>query len=121
MVKNIDKQLDDLWSVLVKKIAGYRCEYCGLDRHLTSHHIFSRSSKSVRWDLENGLCLCAEHHTISRNSAHGSPKKFKEWLKNYKGEEWYDSLSFEAKRPYKINKEERLASFKDKLGTYETP
>lgn len=89
--------LDTLWSEIIKLRAGNKCEYCGKTTYLNSHHIFSRSNMSVRWDLENGVCLCAGHHMLSNFSAHKSPLEFAEWLRETRGEEWYTKLRKLAK------------------------
>lgn len=93
------KTLDELWSKIVKDRAGNKCEYCGKTEYLNSHHIFSRSNHSVRWDVENGVCLCAGHHVLSSFSAHKAPLEFAEWLKETRGEGWYDELRRKAKKP----------------------
>ena len=91
--KKLEDKLDQLWRDKVKEIANYRCEYCGIrDKRLNSHHIFSRSNKSVRWDLDNGLCLCVSHHSLGNLSAHKSPMEFSDWIKEYKGKSWYNRL-----------------------------
>ena len=57
-VEALSKKADMLWSRVVR--IGGRCEYCGcVDKKLDAHHIYSRSNKSTRWELENGICLCA--------------------------------------------------------------
>ncbi len=57
--KDISKLLDTAWSETVKVRDGYTCQKCGSkDKQLNSHHIFSRSFKSTRWDIDNGICLC---------------------------------------------------------------
>ena len=96
--KKLDDSLDKLWSLLVKHRAGWRCEYCGSrEKMLNSHHIYSRSNRSTRWDLENGVCLCVGHHTFSTKfSAHKTPTEFTEWLYNEKGEAWMSDLRVKA-------------------------
>ena len=50
---------------------------------------------SVRWDLDNGVCLCAGCHTFSSEwSAHQTPCLFHEWIIEIRGNEWYKSLKF---------------------------
>jgi hypothetical protein len=95
----ITKKLDVVWSKDIKIRAGFKCEYCGQsDKALNSHHIFSRSNKAVRHDMDNGICLCVGHHTFSsRFSAHKTPAEFIEWIKNYRGLEWYKRLRAKAK------------------------
>ena len=96
--KTIDNKLDILWSLLVKHRAGFRCEYCGSrEKVLNSHHIYSRSNRSTRWDLENGVCLCVGHHTFSTKfSAHKSPTEFTEWLYETKGAAFMNDLRVKA-------------------------
>ena len=96
--KTIDNKLDKLWSLLVKHRAGFRCEYCGSrEKVLNSHHIYSRSNRSTRWDLENGVCLCVGHHTFSTKfSAHKTPTEFTEWLYQVKGESFMSDLRVKA-------------------------
>lgn len=93
------KKLDELWSEAVKKKANYKCEYSKKETHLNSHHVFSRSNKAVRWDLDNGVCLNAGHHTLSSKfSAHKTPVEFIEWLKDERGEDWYKRLRKKARQ-----------------------
>lgn len=93
--------VDNLWSEIVKTRAGNKCEYCGIERSLNSHHIFSRSNHSVRWDVNNGICLCASHHLLGNFSAHKAPLEFADWIKEKRGEEWYDNLKRKSKEIYK--------------------
>lgn len=97
MAKGIDKRLDDAWSELVKLRAGMCCEYCGKTSTLNSHHIFSRSNKSVRWDAVNGICLCVAHHVFSSKfSAHKTGVEFTIWLTETKGQKFIDLLRIKA-------------------------
>ncbi len=94
-MKKIDKKLDDAWSLLVKLKAGMKCEIprCG-KTSIQSHHIFGRRSKSVRWDVMNGLCLCSWHHTLnSKFSAHATPVTFNKWLEETKGSDFVELLT----------------------------
>jgi len=100
--RKLRDQLDKLWSEIVKQRAGYRCEFrvpgvrCKKTTYLNAHHIFSRSNLSVRWDLDNGVCLCSGHHTLNNNSAHKAPVEFIEWIKEMWGLEWYEDLRKKA-------------------------
>lgn len=109
MKKPKRETLDILWSKSVKEKAGNKCEYCGKEDGLNSHHIFSRSNRRTRWDMDNGICVCVLHHVFGIFSAHKSPIEFVEWLKEYRGVDWYERLRQKAKLtiPYKKpNKEE---------------
>ncbi len=96
--KTISNNLDKIWSEAVKEVAGGRCEICMKNTTLNSHHIFSRSNRSVRWDLDNGICLWVAHHTFGNFSAHKSPIEFIEKLKEMRGEDWYERLRAKARK-----------------------
>ena len=97
--KSLLKICDDLWSKLVKIRAWFRCEYCWKTTGLNSHHIRSRTNYSTRYNLDNGICLCQAHHTLSSQfSAHKTPIEFIEWIKEYRWEEWYDNLKLESNK-----------------------
>ena len=107
-LKGVEKALDNAWSKLVKLRAGNCCEYCGKTSQLNSHHIYSRSNRSVRWDVLNGVCLCVAHHTFSSKfSAHKAPVEFTEWLYKYKGTEFMDRLRLKANQVSKLHKFEK--------------
>lgn len=107
-LKGIDKKLDDAWAKLVKIRAGNKCEYCGKTSYLNSHHIFSRSKKSVRWDAMNGICLCVGCHTFSSKfSAHKTPLEFTYWLERKKGKPWIELLTIKANQISKLHQFEK--------------
>ena len=86
-------KLDKEWAELVK--AGNSCEYCGKSGdvcRLNAHHFYSRSNHAVRWDLDNGFCLCSYHHCLGQWSAHKNPAEFVEWAIETRGQEWYEEL-----------------------------
>lgn len=87
------KNLDSLWSKAIKELAGHKCEVCGTDRHLNSHHIVRRTIHNVRWYYPNGICLCANCHMFSNHfAAHSTPLEFADWIRKKRGEAWYDDL-----------------------------
>ena len=93
----LKNKLDTLWSEAVKKRAGNKCEFCGREDYLNSHHIYSRSKLSTRWSVDNGACLCVAHHTFSSKfSAHKTPADFMDFIENKRGSEWLDKLRYEA-------------------------
>ena len=96
------KSLDDEWTAAVKKRDGYKCVHCDKVVGLNAHHIFSRSKRSTRWYLLNGILLCCSCHMLSSGfSAHKTPTEFTEWVKEYLGEKQYDQLRQKA---YSIDK-----------------
>ena len=91
MNKRNTKTLDQKWSKKVKT-KGF-CEKCGKTTYLNAHHFYSRSIRSVRWDVDNGFCLCTGCHVFSSKfSAHKTPAEFVEWAIEQRGQEWYDDL-----------------------------
>lgn len=62
--KTTKKELDELWTLIIKTRAGFRSELSGGkgkkiggDIILTAHHIFGKSNNRLRYDLKNGICL----------------------------------------------------------------
>jgi predicted restriction endonuclease len=93
----LNKKADTEWSLSVKEKAGFKCEVCGSTQSLNSHHIFGRKNYSTRWDIDNGICLCVGHHKFNpKFSAHESPTLFTDWVKQYRGLEWYEKLRAKA-------------------------
>lgn len=122
-LKGIDGKLDDAWSLLVKLRAGNRCEVCGKSSPLNSHHIYSRSKRSTRWNPDNGVCLCVGHHTFSSKfSAHKTGVEFTEWLFKKKGEDFMTLLRIKANSLSKLTifeKEMLLKELKDEIKNLE--
>ena len=98
------KKLDKLWSQKVKEDANFRCEICGKSGdtcQLHSHHIWGRRILSTRWDLDNGVCLCASHHTMGLQSAHESPAWFLKEIKSLRGDKWFKELEKQSTKSFK--------------------
>jgi len=90
--------LDKDWAVKVKERDGFRCVYCNDNKSLNSHHIFSRNNLSTRFDVDNGITLCAKHHIFSNEfSAHKTPVEFTYWLEELKGKMFLEELRKKAK------------------------
>jgi hypothetical protein len=118
---NIDKRLDEAWSLLVKLKAGMKCEYCGKRYSLNSHHIYSRGKKSVRWDTLDGICLCVGHHIGMNFSAHKTPAPFIMWLIKYKGEKFMEDLQWKSNQTNKLSPFEKqfiLDELKEQVEKY---
>ena len=103
--KGIDGKLDKAWSLLVKLRANMKCEIPNCNKPtLNSHHIYSRSKRSTRWDVHNGICLCVGHHTFRSDfSAHKTPIEFTQWLYKYKGQAFIDRLGYKANHISKLH------------------
>ena len=72
---SLTRRLDRVCSEIVRSIG--RCEKCGGVENLQCCHIFSRTYRSTRWDLDNLICLDAKCHRW----AHNQPTKFTDFVK----------------------------------------
>ena len=87
-----NRTLDKLWSKKVKELAGNKCEFCGSKEKLNAHHIQPRRLYSVRWNVDNGICLCENCHTKNIYSAHKNPAWFYYMMVDRRGEGWLKVL-----------------------------
>lgn len=91
MKKSNIKKLDKAWSEKVREYG--MCEVCHKITPLNAHHFYSRAIRILRWDVENGFCLCVGCHVFSSKfSAHKTPAEFFEWALDRRGEGWYEGL-----------------------------
>jgi len=105
-VSTLTKKADKLWSEAVKINYNYECQYCWKTEYLNSHHLYTRSRRNTRWDIDNGMCLCSGCHTLSSNfSAHQTSLEFFEWLEWVKGRDWIDKLSKKSREICNVNSE----------------
>ena len=108
----LNKQLDQLWSKCVRESVG-RCELCGRTSPevvLHAHHIYSRTHRSTRYDLDNSVCLCMGCHLYT---AHKSVQEFADWVYEKLGQEKLDALRKKAHTTVKYTKEDKLRMIKD--------
>ena len=97
----LTRRLFRLSSLCCREKANFKCEICGMEKgalhHVTgkpqrveAHHIMSRSNKDslLKFDLRNLICLCSDHHKLSKYSAHSHGIWFAEWLKTNKPEQY---------------------------------
>ena len=81
--KYLKRKYDKLWRELISKRAGGMCEVCGKPGN-QPHHIIGRSNHALRWDVRNGVWMCAGCHTMNNNSAHVDHVGFMLWLKEHR-------------------------------------
>lgn len=82
--QSLKDELDKLWAKCVLARDNHTCQYCKTFGN-NPHHIFTRSRLNTRFDLENGITLCALHHTLSSTfSAHTASKNWWPWLEQKK-------------------------------------
>lgn len=89
---HLRKAADNLWSKAVKQLAGNKCAVCGKMGANDAHHLIGRVHTLYRWDIDNGVCLCAYHHTLGHDiAAHGSTdvtERFAVFMKEHRLEQW---------------------------------
>jgi len=79
--KREDKKKLKEWSKTVRDKDGNKCVICQTDKFIHAHHLFPKEIKELRYDLKNGLSLCAKNHKFSREiSAHNNPLAFYIWF-----------------------------------------
>lgn len=100
----LKKKLDKAWSIKIR--SSGECIKCLKTEHLNAHHIIGRRNLTVRWDLDNGVCLCAGCHTFSRDSAHQNPLEFHKFILELRGEDFIDNLRLKARDVKKWSIEE---------------
>ena len=101
MKRDLIKKLDTAWSDRIKQFGC--CEVCGKIKPLNAHHFYSRAIRIIRWDVDNGFCLCVGCHKFSpKFSAHETPAEFVTWAIEQRGQKWYDKLLVKKNTPQKF-------------------
>ena len=86
MKKSEIKKLDKLFSDIIRSLGHCEINNCQ-NSNLNTHHIVGRRNFTLRWDRQNGCCLCASHHTFARESAHQDSEWFHDWLEENRPED----------------------------------
>lgn len=85
--KQMIAKLDKLWSRLVVQRDNSICRYTGCGKWTQNpHHVFVRDKFGSRWELDNGINLCEDHHVPY---AHAYPEDFMVWWRGEVGEDVY--------------------------------
>lgn len=84
---SITRALDKVASEIVRKRG--RCERCSKKETLQCCHIYSRTYRNLRWDLDNLLCLCAGCHFYF----HKNPIEFTRFIEQKLGKEKVEQLN----------------------------
>jgi len=82
---------DSLWSVAVRGDWAGKCAVCGA-RPCESHHLVPRQHEATRYDLRNGIALCASCHQFDKDlSPHQNSAGWMKWLEHHHPTlaEWY--------------------------------
>jgi len=79
--------LDNAWKLKVKERDNYTCQICQKKiekNNCHAHHIIPKGIKLTRWDVNNGITLCYQHHKVNVCSPHMNAVWFTFWLKTNK-------------------------------------
>jgi len=123
-----------LWAAIVKERAGYKCEFPGCSKSskygykMDAHHFISRgASVALKYDVENGVCLCFIHHMRGIDSAHGGvnfaakfigmTKKHLQMNKRY-NENWFNKLELKAQSTGQLDLELEYLYLKNEAKKY---
>jgi hypothetical protein len=87
----LQEKADRLWSVAVRDDWNNQCAACGRST-CEAHHLIPRQHQTTRYDLRNGIALCAHCHQFNRDrSPHQNAAGFMAWIETeWPGAfEWY--------------------------------
>lgn len=77
------------WKRAIFERDNYLCQVCDNHRHITAHHLFAWTGyESQRFNIENGVTLCGQHHRefhSSYGNGYNTPKQFIDFVQK-KGE-----------------------------------
>lgn len=87
LTKKEMKELDKVWARNVFARDENKCQVCqkevfGRNKH--PHHIIPKCFKGLRWDINNGITLCYQHHKVGKFAPHMNALWFTFWLKSRK-------------------------------------
>lgn len=100
--EKLEKKLDTLWRQCIQA-RDHTCRVCNHSGRLEAHHIMGRIHKATRWDLENGLFLCWNHHA---KYGHADPENLRDNVIDCIGIERYMGLKEKSRnngRPCKFS------------------
>jgi len=80
--KGLIRKKDCEWKDIIRERDNYTCQICGkkINKYAHSHHIVPRQLKELRWDVNNGITLCFNHHKVGSYSPHQNALWFSEWM-----------------------------------------
>ncbi len=87
---------DMLWSLAVRSDWDNKCAVCGAGK-VEAHHLIPRQHEATRYDLSNGIALCAFHHQFDAVcSPHQNGFGWRQWLAEHfpKVAEWAEQNAY---------------------------
>lgn len=85
------RELDEMWKKKVKDRDEWKCQVCFktvTGHNCQAHHILPKGLKGMRWDVDNGITLCLQHHKFGNWGAHMNAIWFTFWLKTNKPQQF---------------------------------
>jgi hypothetical protein len=82
---------DSLWSLAIRADWNHQCAVCGAGKS-ESHHLVPRQHQATRYELRNGIALCARCHQFDPDiSPHQNAWGWIDWLFKHHEElhDWY--------------------------------
>lgn len=74
---------DKLWSIAVRSDWMWKCAVCG-STPCDAHHLIPRANEATRYNLRNGIALCATHHQFDPHvSPHQNAAGWMQWLRDH--------------------------------------
>lgn len=80
-----------LWAKIVKARAGGKCEKSGrTPKKLDAHHLITKGRHPTALDINNGIALCSQEHTLNPGAPHNIQDswRFAKWLQEHEPERW---------------------------------
>jgi hypothetical protein len=108
----LEKELDALARTRCFERDGHKCVVQGCTRtNIQWCHVISRTYKSIQWDLDNNLTMCAGHHL----AWHQDPREWGKWFaENYPARDEY--LTIRKRLKMKIDRKELLIALRIAVG-----
>jgi len=102
-----------LYTRLVCRRANDRCEICGKRETIQTHHICGRRNMRLRYDLKNGICLCAKHHRFATDSVEQDGTTIYTYMVDYRPYDWdyLITVKYEIRKWDEFGREELLKLF----------
>ena len=89
---------DKAFSDAIRTRDNYQCRFCGAVA-TDCAHIVGRREKITRWDADNAITLCRDHHRYFTDH----PDEFEAWISGLIGKAGYDELQRRRRMVLKVN------------------
>ncbi len=95
------EQAEVLWSLIIRKRAGRQCEVpavgmlprCPSTGTDAAHFLAKGRYPHVRYDLDNGVCLCRSHHNAFHDATLDGPSPMRTLMIQLRGRPAWDRLA----------------------------